>query len=147
MGIPVRVDSPGVGKNLQSHVGTGDVIFTLKDPVSFNAFRLYLNPLNLIDYFIRRKGPLSGVSGFDGLGNIRVMLSSVFDVASSFYQIQSHIDDHVNVLSRAKREVPLNILNTSYSTQSINNVQLPEDIHRLFLGNPNAISRGNYNIW
>ena len=75
------------------------------------------------------------------------MLSSVFDVASSFYQIQSHIDDHVNVLSRAKREVPLNILNTSYSTQSINNVQLPEDIHRLFLGNPNAISRGNYNIW
>ena len=72
MGISVKVDSPGVGKNLQSHVGTGDVIFTLKEPVSFNPFRLYLNPLNLIDYFIRRKGPLSGVSGFDGIGNIRV---------------------------------------------------------------------------
>ena len=78
MGISVKVDSPGVGKNLQSHVGTGDVIFTLKEPVSFNPFRLYLNPLNLLDYFIRRKGPLSGVSGFDGMGNIRVnpMLNS-----------------------------------------------------------------------
>ena len=72
MGIPVKVDSPGVGKNLQSHVGTGDVIFTLKNPVSYNPFRLYLNPLNLIDYFIRKKGPLSAVSGFDGIGNIRV---------------------------------------------------------------------------
>ena len=72
MGIPLKVDSPGVGKNLQSHVGTGDVIFTLRDPVSFNALRLYLNPLNLISYLANGKGPLSGVSGFDGMGNIRV---------------------------------------------------------------------------
>ena len=48
------------------------MIFTLRDPVSFNAFRLYLNPLNLISYFANNKGPLSGVSGFDGMGNIRV---------------------------------------------------------------------------
>ena len=72
MGIPVKVDSPGVGKNLQSQVGTGDVIFTLKEPASFNPLRLYLNPFNLIDYIVRKKGPLSGVSGFDGMGNIRV---------------------------------------------------------------------------
>ena len=72
MGISIKVDSPGVGQNLQSHVGTGDVIFTVKEPVSFNPLRLYINPLHLIDYFIRRKGPLSGVSGYDGMGNIRV---------------------------------------------------------------------------
>ena len=72
MGIPIKVDSPGVGNNLQSQVGTGEVIFTLRDPVSFNPFRLYLNPLNLVSYLARKDGPLSGVSGFDGVGNIRV---------------------------------------------------------------------------
>ena len=72
MGIPVKVDSPGVGNNLQSHVGTGEVIFTLRDPVSFNAFRLYLNPLSWISYLTRKDGPLSGVSGWGGIGNIRV---------------------------------------------------------------------------
>ena len=72
MGIPVKVNSPGVGNNLQSQVGTGDVIFTLKEPVAFNPWLLYLNPLNLIAYLTRREGPLSAVTGFDGLGNIRV---------------------------------------------------------------------------
>ena len=72
MGIPVKVESPGVGNNLQSHVGTGDVIFTLREPVSFNVLRLYLNPLNLISYLTQREGPLSAVTGFDGMGNIRL---------------------------------------------------------------------------
>jgi choline dehydrogenase-like flavoprotein len=93
MGISVKVDSPGVGKNLQSHVGTGDVIFTLKDPVSFNAFRLYLNPLNILDYFIRRKGPLSGVSGFDGMGNIRVNSKLNSSSSKSLYPSGHNIEE------------------------------------------------------
>ena len=72
MGIPVKIDLPGVGQNLQSQVGTGEVIFTLRDPVSFNPIRLYLNPLTLLSYVFQKSGPLSGVSGFDGMGNIRV---------------------------------------------------------------------------
>ena len=72
MGIPVIHDSPGVGQNLQSQVGTGDVIFTLKSPVSYYPLRVALNPANLINYVINKDGPFSGVSGFDGLGNIRV---------------------------------------------------------------------------
>ena len=72
------------------------------------------------------------------------MLTSMLKVSSSIYQ--SHLDDHVNLLSRDKRDVPLNSFGTSDSTRSINNVQLSEDIHRLFLGNSNAISRGNYII-
>ena len=72
MGVPLTYNSPGVGQNLQSQVGTGDVIFTLESPVSFNAFRILLNPANLINYLVNKEGPLSGVSGFDGLGNIQV---------------------------------------------------------------------------
>ena len=85
MGISVKVDSPGVGKNLQSHVGTGDVIFTIKEPVSFHPLRIYKNPLHLMDSFIRRKGPLSGVSGYDGMGNIRVNSKSNSSSPKKFY--------------------------------------------------------------
>ena len=72
LGIPLIYNSPGVGQNLQSQVGTGDVIFTLESPVSYNPFRILLNPANLINYLVNKEGPLSGVSGFDGLGNIQV---------------------------------------------------------------------------
>ncbi len=37
-GIPVRVDL-AVGKSLQSHVGTGEIQFTVKAPVTFNINR------------------------------------------------------------------------------------------------------------
>ena len=66
----------------------------------------------------------------------------MFEVSSAINQ--SHLDEHVYLLSREEREVPLNIFATRESTRSINNVQLSEDIHRSFLANSNAISRGNY---
>jgi hypothetical protein len=72
------------------------------------------------------------------------MLTSMFDVSSSIYQ--SHLDDQVNLLSRDKREITFNTFATSDSTRSVNNVQLSEEIHRLFLTNSNAISKGNCNI-
>jgi len=75
--IPVKVDSPGVGKNLQSQVGVGQLIYTLDQPVSYNPLRLYLNPFPaLFSYLTDRTGPLAGVSGFDGLGNVRVTTPS-----------------------------------------------------------------------
>ena len=52
----VRADLP-VGDNLQSHVGTGEVAFTLQQPVSFNPLRLLLNPLNILAYLLGG-GPL-----------------------------------------------------------------------------------------
>ena len=95
MGVTVKVDSPGVGKNLQSQVGTGDIVFTLRDPVSFNAIRLYANPLNLISYFIQKEGPLAAVSGFDGMGNIRV--NTIFNSSSSDKnQNSSHVFEEPN---------------------------------------------------
>ena len=72
MGIPEIHNAPGVGQNLQSQVGTGDVVFTLESPVSYYPLRVALNPANLINYLVNKEGPFSGVSGFDGLGNIQV---------------------------------------------------------------------------
>ena len=69
LGIPVTADLP-VGENMQSHVGTGDVVFTLTAPVSFNPLRLFTNPLNLLAYW-RGEGPLAAVSGFEGMALYR----------------------------------------------------------------------------
>ena len=38
MGIPLVADLP-VGYNLQSHVGTGEMAFMLRDKVSYNPIR------------------------------------------------------------------------------------------------------------
>ena len=88
MGIPVIHNSPGVGQNLQSQVGTGDVIFTLESPVSYYPLRVALNPLNLINYLVNKEGPFSGVSGFDGLGNIKVNKRS--NLSSSYHDSLEH---------------------------------------------------------
>jgi hypothetical protein len=51
-GIPVRADLP-VGKSLQSHVGTGEVVFSVKKKVSYDPRRYLTNPgVNVIKYFI-----------------------------------------------------------------------------------------------
>jgi choline dehydrogenase-like flavoprotein len=42
-GIPVRADLP-VGKSLQSHVGTGEVVFSVKKKVSYDPRRYFTNP-------------------------------------------------------------------------------------------------------
>ena len=57
-GIPVIKNLPGVGKNLQCHVGTGEVIFTVDKPVASNPIRVFANPINLLDYFLNGNGPL-----------------------------------------------------------------------------------------
>ena len=58
LGIKVVKDLPGVGKNLQCHVGTGEVIFTVDKPAASNPLRVFTNPLNLLDYFLNGNGPL-----------------------------------------------------------------------------------------
>ena len=62
-----------VGQSLQSHVGVGDVVFSLNQPVSYNPIRLLTNPLNLLAY-LRGRGPLAAVSGFEGMAMYRTGL-------------------------------------------------------------------------
>ena len=76
-GIPVKVNLP-VGKNLQSHVGTGEVVFTVKKKVSYDPRRYFTNPGKyVLPYFTRRgEGPLASPAGFDAIGNIRTGLDN-----------------------------------------------------------------------
>jgi len=74
LGIKPVADLP-VGENMQSHVGIGEIVFLLDKPVSFNPLRLLANPVNLLAY-LRGEGPLSAVSGFEGMGIFRSGLDS-----------------------------------------------------------------------
>lgn len=76
-GIPVKVNLP-VGKSLQSHVGTGEIQFTVKKPVAFNTNRHILNiQRSLIPYITRRgEGPLGSPAGVEVIGNVRTGLDN-----------------------------------------------------------------------
>jgi len=82
LGIPLVADLP-VGQNMQSHVGTGEAVFTLEEKVSFNPLRLFANPINLLAY-IRGEGPLASVSGFEGMAIYR----SGLDTSTSWPDVQ-----------------------------------------------------------
>ena len=66
--IPLIHDLPGVGQNMQSHVGMGELIFTVKKPVTFNPVKLSMNPFNFINYFMNGNGPLASASGLEAIG-------------------------------------------------------------------------------
>ena len=72
----VLVDNPAVGRNMQSQVGMGQLIYTVDKPVSYNPLRLFSNPFPPLRAYIKDgSGPLSGVSGFDALGNVQVSIT------------------------------------------------------------------------
>ena len=76
-GIPVRVNL-AVGKSLQSHVGTGEIQFTVREPVAYNIYRYIQNPGKyILPYFTRKgEGPLSSPAGVDVIGNVRTGLDN-----------------------------------------------------------------------
>jgi len=98
-GIHIKQDLPGVGKNLQSHIGLGEMIFTVKKPVAFNPLRILTNPANILNYFINGKGPLATPSGLDSFGNIRTSLAqentSWPDINMNFVGVHINIDGGV----------------------------------------------------
>ena len=76
-GIPVKVDLP-VGRSLQSHVGTGEIVFTMKAKESYNPQRYITNPGKyFLPYFTRNgEGPLGSPAGFEVLANFRTGLDN-----------------------------------------------------------------------
>ena len=76
-GIPVKADLQ-VGKSLQSHVGVGEIIFTVKKQASYDPMRFIGNPGKYVfPYFTRHgAGPLGSPAGFDAIGNIRTGLDN-----------------------------------------------------------------------
>ncbi len=122
-GIPVRVPLWGVGNNMQSHVGVGEVIYTLKAPVAYNPVRLALNPGNYLTYLFNGDGPLSSVSGFEALGNIRTGLASANtswpDIAINLIAL------HINTDGGAIYRNSVN-MKPSYFNRNFNDLKLRE---------------------
>lgn len=65
--IPVVLDKPGVGINLQDHLGAGGLIFTINESVSINTNDV--RPSNVLRYLVDGEGPITS-SLVDGLGFI-----------------------------------------------------------------------------
>ena len=74
------------------------------------------------------------------------MLSSTFEVSSSFNQIRGNLGHLVNVVPRNKRGVSSYNLGRRSSSQLMSRVHSSEDIHRLFLESVNTISTGSTNV-
>eukprot|EP00095_Tigriopus_kingsejongensis_P012429 snap_masked-scaffold924_size80766-processed-gene-0.4 protein:Tk12429 transcript:snap_masked-scaffold924_size80766-processed-gene-0.4-mRNA-1 annotation:"glucose dehydrogenase" len=74
-GIRVIKNLP-VGQNLQCHIGIGELVFTVEQPVSLNVIRLFLNPKSLFQYLTQTKGPFASLSGVEALGFVKSGLSN-----------------------------------------------------------------------
>ena len=89
LGIPVKVDLP-VGKSLQSHVGTGEMVFTVnKKMITYDPRTYFTNPGKyVLPYFTREgDGPLGSPAGFDAIGNIRTGLDNTTRCVFKFCHI------------------------------------------------------------
>ncbi|XP_069999989.1 L-sorbose 1-dehydrogenase-like [Penaeus vannamei] len=64
-GIPVVVDLPGVGQNLQDHPNVPGLAWTVTKGSSFNYLTL-ANPKHVLDYVKNRQGPLTSPVGTEG---------------------------------------------------------------------------------
>ncbi|XP_059471055.1 glucose dehydrogenase [FAD, quinone]-like [Neocloeon triangulifer] len=70
LNLPVVRDSPGVGQNLQDHVTTSAVLFTINDTVLLKEDRLArLEPF--AQWLTQGRGPITIAGGVEGLGYIR----------------------------------------------------------------------------
>lgn len=64
--IPLIIDSPGVGQNLQDHVTVGGQMFTLNESVSFNSLR-YETPEYEGLWERKHSGPMTVPVSFEGV--------------------------------------------------------------------------------
>lgn len=69
LGIPVVHHAPGVGENLQDHIGTGGLHFLTKAPVTVVMPRVYVAK-SFTQFSTLGIGPLTMLGGLDGLGFI-----------------------------------------------------------------------------
>uniref|UniRef100_T1J5G0 Glucose-methanol-choline oxidoreductase N-terminal domain-containing protein n=1 Tax=Strigamia maritima TaxID=126957 RepID=T1J5G0_STRMM len=67
-GIPVVVDLPGVGQNMQDHIGAG-IVFTIDKPVSVVQSR-FENTFYVSQWGLFGRGPLTVLGGVEGLAFI-----------------------------------------------------------------------------
>ena len=78
LGIPVIVDLPGVGQNLQDHIGVGGLQFHVKAPVTVVQPRVYVAK-SFTQWSTLAIGPLTMLGGLDGIGFIKTKYANQSD--------------------------------------------------------------------
>lgn len=68
-GIRVIKDFPGVGGNMQDHVGMGGLTFLIDKPVSIVQDRFQAFPMTM-EYVINERGPMTTIGGVEGVAFI-----------------------------------------------------------------------------
>ena len=66
VGVAVKKDLPGVGHNLQDHISGRGMVYLIDQPVSYLEAR-FINLPTVLDYYINRRGPMTALSGTEGL--------------------------------------------------------------------------------
>jgi choline dehydrogenase-like flavoprotein len=74
-GIRTLVDSPGVGSNLQDHVGMGGLTFLIDKPLAIVQDRLNAVPITM-SYVLNERGPMTLLGGVEGLGFVTTPLAT-----------------------------------------------------------------------
>lgn len=77
LGIPVIKDSP-VGKNLQDHIYSGGMHFTIGNEFSLIQRRV-VTFANLLRYFTQGRGPLTTLGGVEGLAFVKTKFANTTD--------------------------------------------------------------------
>nr|KAF7431587.1 hypothetical protein H0235_004511 [Vespula pensylvanica] len=78
LGIPVIQDLPGVGQNLQDHIGFGGAIFLIDKEISVVSKRMI--DLNVIlKYAINEDGPLTSSNGLEVIGFVSTKYANQSD--------------------------------------------------------------------
>ncbi|XP_049838387.1 glucose dehydrogenase [FAD, quinone]-like [Schistocerca gregaria] len=74
LGIPVVVDAPGVGENLQEHVTYLGLTFLVNDSVTFVESRMH-QPAVILQYLFNGTGPLTVPGGVEAVGYVHTPLN------------------------------------------------------------------------
>ena len=77
LGIPVLVDSPGVGRNLMDHIYPSLHFYT-EEKVTLVQPRV-INPITLLTYIAAARGPLTSLGAIEGIAFIHTKYSNTTD--------------------------------------------------------------------
>lgn len=70
VGVNVIHHLPGVGQNLQDHISGRGMVYLINSSVSYVETR-FINAPSIARYLVSRKGPLTALSGTEGLAWVK----------------------------------------------------------------------------
>ncbi|XP_020290736.1 glucose dehydrogenase [FAD, quinone]-like [Pseudomyrmex gracilis] len=79
LGIPVIQDSPGVGQNLQDHIGVGGIIFPIDYSFTLSKSSRIININTALRYAVTEDGPLTSSIGIETVGFISTKYANKSD--------------------------------------------------------------------